>query len=265
MHWDAFVPDAALRPGFLDKFMHRSLKFYLPEWAQDWLEVIVPALQILLIVLAAVLLQHLLHRIVVRASRLYQLPHELLVPINGVLRWTIIVSAALLVLERLGVSATVLWTAFTGFATVGAVAFFAAWSVLSNLFCSLLIFTVGPFRVGDTIELLDTADKPGARGRVVDVNLLYTTLEDSTSAEVVGALLQIPNVLIFQRVVRRWRAGLEVPPSPTSSALWAPPSLPPGPAAPAAAGAGGAGTAVAAPGTAPAQPPQAGAPQRAER
>jgi small-conductance mechanosensitive channel len=190
--------------------MKRIQKFYVPEWAQDWLDIIVPGLQILLIVVAAMLLQHLLRRLVKRASHHYQLPHELLVPLNGMLRWTIAASALLLILERLGVSATVLWTAFTGFATVGAVAFFAAWSVLSNLFCALLIFTVGPFRVGDTIELLDTAEKPGARGRVLDINLLYTTLEDS-SAGATGSLLQIPNALIFQRVVRRWRAGQTVP------------------------------------------------------
>ena len=192
--------------------MQRSLKFYLPEWVQEWLDIIVPGLQILLILVAALLLQNMLRRIVERASRHYEMPHELLVPINGVLRWTVMFSALLLVLERLGVSATVLWTAFTGFATVGAVAFFAAWSVLSNLFCALLIFTVGPFRVGDTIELLDSGDKPGARGRVVDINLLYTTLEDSL-ADGSGTLLQIPNTLIFQRVVRRWRVGLPVPPA----------------------------------------------------
>ena len=155
---------------------------------------------------AALLLQRLILRIVMRASDHYQFPHELLIPINAVVRWLILGSAGLLVLERLGVSAAVLWTAFTGFATVGAVAFFAAWSVLSNLFCAFLIFTVGPFRVGDHIELLDTADKPGALGRVMDINLLYTTLEDATAPEP-GTLLQIPNTLIFQRVVRRWRAG----------------------------------------------------------
>ena len=188
------------------------LKARLPEWVQEWLDILVPGMQILLILVLAVLLQHLLRRLVVRASKHYELPHEVLVPINGVLRWTVMFSALLLVLERLGVSATVLWTAFTGFATVGAVAFFAAWSVLSNLFCALLIFTVGPFRVGDTIELLDSGDKPGARGRVVDINLLYTTLEDSL-ADGSGTLLQIPNALVFQRVVRRWKAGLPVPPA----------------------------------------------------
>lgn len=185
-------------------------KTHLPVWMQDWLDLIIPGVQIILIIVAAMLLQRLLKRVIHRASDHYQFPHELLMPVTTVVRWIIIISAALMVLERMGVSASVLWTAFTGFATVGAVAFFAAWSVLSNLFCAFLIFTVGPFRVGDHIEVLDTAEKPGAVGKVVDINLLYTTLEDSTAPEP-GTLLQIPNALIFQRVVRRWRAGTPLP------------------------------------------------------
>ena len=198
----------------------RNWQSQLPEWAQDWLEIIVPGGQILLILVAAWVLQRLVVRLIDRAGTHYRMPLELVVPIKGLLRWTILASALLLVLERLGVSAMVLWTAFTGFATVGAVAFFAAWSVLSNLFCALLIFTVGPFSLGDTIELLDTAEKPGAKGRVIDINLLYTTLEDSNTP---GALLQIPNALVFQRVLRRWKGGQlvvaapVVPPEPTAA------------------------------------------------
>lgn len=190
--------------------MLELLKTALPPWTHDWLDLIVPGVQIALILLAALLLHYLLRRLIRRASDHYQFPHELLTPINAVVRWLVLGGAALLALERLGVSAAVLWTAFTGFATVGAVAFFAAWSVLSNLFCAFLILTVGPFRVGDYIELLDTAEKPGALGRVLDVNLLYTTLEDATAPEL-GTLLQIPNALIFQRVLRRWPAGVAVP------------------------------------------------------
>ena len=188
----------------------QTLKNRMPDWMQDWLEIIIPGIQILLIVLFAWLLQYLLRRIVSRARTRYQLPDELTSALNGLIRWLIIASTLLLVLERMGVSATVLWTAFTGFATVGAVAFFAAWSVLSNLFCALLIFTVRPYRIGDHIEVLDTAEKVGAIGRVVDINLLYTTLEDHSTAHGT-AWLQIPNALIFQRVVRRYQG---VPPPP---------------------------------------------------
>ena len=191
--------------------MFARIKAYAPAWLHDyWFDFVVPGVQIVLIVLATMLLHKLVKRIIRRASSHYQFSHDLLAPINAVVRWLIIGSAVLLVLERLGVSAAVLWAAFTSFATVGAVAFFAAWSVLSNLFCAFLIVTVGPFREGDHIEVLDTAEKPGALGRVVDINLLYTTLEDATAP---GTLLQIPNALIFQRVVRRWRAGTPVPES----------------------------------------------------
>ena len=46
------------------------------------------------------------------------LGHELLVPLRGVIRWVIIAATILLILERLGMSATVLWTAFTGLSAV---------------------------------------------------------------------------------------------------------------------------------------------------
>jgi len=191
--------------------MPSHLELRLPTWLYDWLGVIVPLLQILLIWIGAWLLQRLLLRLLRRACERYHLPAEMLAPVRAVVHWLIVSGAVLLVLERLGVSAAVLWTAFTGFATVGAVAFFAAWSVLSNLFCAFLIFTASPVRVGDHIELLDVADKPIVLGRVVDMGLLYITLEDATAPAGSATLLQIPNTLIFQRVLRRWRAGTPLP------------------------------------------------------
>ena len=187
--------------------MHR-LRARLPDWALEWLDVLVPLFQILLILLLAYVLYRFVKRLVRRMAQRYLWPIELTVPLTSTVRWIIIAATILGVLERLGVSATVLWTGFSSFAAVGAVAFFAAWSVLSNFFCALLIFTVRPFRLGDYIELLDTADKPGAKGRVIDINMLYTTLEEMGPPGA-AARVQVPNTLVFQRVVRRWQG---VPP-----------------------------------------------------
>jgi len=185
--------------------MPSPITAHLPAWTQEWLGSIMLLGQILLIVIIAMVLQRSLRRVVLTAGERYDLPRHLVGPSVALIRWTIIASASLLILGRLGVSGTVLWTAFTGFAAVGAVAFFAAWSVLSNLFCAILIFTARPLRLGDHIEILDTAEKPGARGEVVDINLLYVTLEDANATQP-GVLLQIPNSLIFQRIVRRWKS-----------------------------------------------------------
>ena len=183
-----------------------SFAAQLPSWTHDWLDSLALLGQLLLIVILAMLLQRSIRRVIVKTGEIYDLPRHLVRPAILFTRWAIVVSAGLLVLGRLGVSGTVLWTAFTGFAAVAAVAFFAAWSVLSNLFCAILIFTARPLRLGDHVEILDTAEKPGARGEVIDINLLYITLEDATASQP-GVLLQIPNSLIFQRVVRRWRGG----------------------------------------------------------
>lgn len=177
-----------------------------------WIEPIWFTLQILLILLAGYLAQRFVARCLTRLGERYAFPPQLLMPLRGVLRWLIMGSALLFVLERLGVSATVLWTALSGFVAVAAVAFFAMWSVLSNLLCAVLIFTVGPFRIGDVVELVDTTDKLGVKGRVVAINLLYTTLIEAEELGTGSAMVQVPNSLFFQRSVRRWR-GTDVFPA----------------------------------------------------
>ena len=182
---------------------------WFEEWAVDWISLLVPGTQVLLIALAAWLLQRLLARGLTSLAGRYHMPPSMLLPLRGAIRWLIIGSALLMILERFGVSASVLWTALTGFLAVAALAFFAIWSVLSNIFCAALIFTVGPFRLGDRDEVMESADKPGVKGRVVTINVFYTTLEALTEGHA-GALLQIPNSLFFQKVIRRWR-GPELP------------------------------------------------------
>ncbi|WP_439860531.1 mechanosensitive ion channel domain-containing protein [Pseudomonas sp. MBLB4136] len=176
-------------------------------WLATWSEPLLRAGQVLLILLLAWLLQRLLARGLRRLGARYpQVPATVLASLRNGLRWLVVGGAVLLVLERLGVSAQVLWTALSGFMAVAAIAFFAIWSVLSNLFCALLIFTLAPFRLGDSVEIIESAEKPGVKGRVLAINLFYTTLEDQ-GGESPGALVQVPNSLFFQKAVRRWRNG----------------------------------------------------------
>ncbi|HEY0928508.1 MAG TPA: mechanosensitive ion channel family protein [Gemmatimonas sp.] len=168
--------------------------------------------QVLLIIFVAWLLRRAVQRLIRRVIETYNLPPHSLPGARRVSGILINAAALLLILERLGVSGTVLWTAFSGFAAVGAVAFFAAWSVLSNIFCTMLIFSTNQFRINDHIEVLENGEKPGFKGRVIDINLIYTTLEEATAdASVAATVLQVPNNMFFQRAVRRWR-GTEPPP-----------------------------------------------------
>lgn len=195
------------------------MKQHLPIWTHEWLGVALPLLRITLIVLAAWLLRTLAVRLIRRITARYpDLPAEVALSARKLATFLISAAALLLVLETMGVSGAVLWTAFTGFAAVAAIAFFAAWSVLSNIFCTLLIFTTRPFRLGDMIEIVENGEKPGFRGRVIDVNLIYSTLEEAGGAHGGGNYVQIPNSLFFQRALRRWRPGSEPQAAPAPAA-----------------------------------------------
>jgi small-conductance mechanosensitive channel len=184
----------------------QNLRARLPDWATEWLDTVVPLLEVTLILLAAWLLYRFARRLIERVTTNYALPEDVALITRRTVGFLLYGGALLWGLERLGVSGTVLWGAFTGFAAVGAVAFFAAWSVLSNIFCALLIFTTRMFWPGDTVEVLENGEKPGLKGRVMDINLVYTTLQESGNA-LEGTTLKIPNSMFFQRAVRRWHGS----------------------------------------------------------
>ncbi len=193
------------------------MKHYLPTWTHQWLGVALPILQIILVMVIAWGLRRFAGKLITRLSDRWDLPPEVRVGARRLSTFLIYSAALLIILGRLGVSGTVLWTAFTGFAAVAAVAFFAAWSVLSNIFCAVLLLITRPFRLYDHIELLDGSEARGLGGQVVDMNLvsviLRETREDGTRAN-----LRVPNNLFFQRVVRRWAEAPPPRPEPDPDA-----------------------------------------------
>jgi small-conductance mechanosensitive channel len=173
-------------------------------WIDQWFHILGPMGRVLLIVAGAWILHRLMRSLIGRLGRRAIFPPDLIVGMKRAASSVITVAALLLVLDQFGVSATVLWTAFTGFVAVAAIAFFAAWSVLSNVFCMLLIVLTRPFRLYDEVEVLENGEKRGLRGQVVDLNLIYTTLREPPAEDGTSSVLHVPNSLFFQRVVRRW-------------------------------------------------------------
>jgi len=173
------------------------------HWAFDPSQALDVTIAVALIVIGAWLLRKLVRWLLTNLGRRKLLPTQLTDAARRAASTLINLVAILLVLKSLGVSAKVLWSAVTGFLAVAAVAFFAAWSVLSNAFCALLLLTTRPFRVGDDIEVLESGEKPGLRGTATAIHLIYTTLTETGPA---SSVLQVPNSLFFQRVVRRTSA-----------------------------------------------------------
>ena len=74
------------------------------------------------------------------------------------------------------------------------IAFFAQWSLLSNITSSLLLFFNHPVKIGDTIKILDK-DSP-LEGEVSDLTYFFILLKNEK-----GEIITIPNSLILQKTV----------------------------------------------------------------
>lgn len=74
------------------------------------------------------------------------------------------------------------------------IAFFAQWSLLSNVTSSLLLFFNHPVKIGDTLKVLDK-EYP-FEGEVTDLTYFFVHLESAN-----GEIITIPNSLLLQKSV----------------------------------------------------------------
>jgi small-conductance mechanosensitive channel len=93
-----------------------------------------------------------------------------------------------------GVNPEDLYVLFSStFAVIG-VAFFAQWSILSNITSGVILFFTFPFRIGDVIKIHDK-DFP-IEAQIEDIKAFHTILRTLE-----GELITYPNSLLLQKAV----------------------------------------------------------------
>ncbi|MDQ7960305.1 mechanosensitive ion channel family protein [Flavobacterium lindanitolerans] len=93
-----------------------------------------------------------------------------------------------------GVRTNDIYLAFTSVITIIGVAFFAQWSILSNITAGIILFFSFPFKIGDTIRIHDK-DFP-LEGEIDDIKAFHTYLRTKE-----GELVTYPNNLLLQKGV----------------------------------------------------------------
>lgn len=80
--------------------------------------------------------------------------------------------------------------------TIMGIAFFAQWSILSNITSTLIIFFNHPAKIGDTITVLDK-DYP-IEGRISDIGTFFVILKTEE-----GEKITLPSNVFIQKVIKR--------------------------------------------------------------
>ena len=79
------------------------------------------------------------------------------------------------------------------FAVIG-VAFFAQWSMISNITASIILFFNYSYRIGNRLKILDGENS--VTGKIVDIQLFYFRIETDEGNEV-----SYPNNLVIQKPI----------------------------------------------------------------
>ncbi len=81
--------------------------------------------------------------------------------------------------------------------TVVGVAFFAQWSILSNITSSVIIFFTHSVRIDDVVIIMEGKDYE-VEGKVMDIGLFFVTLKTAENQEIT-----LPNNIFIQKMVKK--------------------------------------------------------------
>jgi small-conductance mechanosensitive channel len=82
----------------------------------------------------------------------------------------------------------------TSVITILGIAFFAQWSIISNITASLILFFNHPLRIGEEIEILDK--EYAVKGRLEDISFFFMMIRSEN-----GELITVPNNLALQKII----------------------------------------------------------------
>jgi len=151
-------------------------------------------LQTLVVLVSLVAVKILLRGVVNKIMNKFHFALERKRIISKIINFFIIVVAAVIITAIWGVKPQQFTLFITSALTVLGVAFFAQWSILSNISSSLILFFNHPIRIGANIRILDK-DYP-IEGKVENISLFFMYIRTSDEQ-----LVSIPNTIVLQKTL----------------------------------------------------------------
>ena len=158
------------------------------------MELIIFALPLLVVIGILYVVQTMASSIVESLAVEYDVSERMIRRISTIVKWLLRLVALVVVLNFVG--GTIAWASLTAVLSAIAVAFFAMWSILSNVTSAILLITFRQIKVGDHVEVIESGGET-VKGKIVDISLFSTTVEED-----LGSSVRIPNNFFFQRTIR---------------------------------------------------------------
>ncbi|QOD59655.1 mechanosensitive ion channel [Polaribacter haliotis] len=114
---------------------------------------------------------------------------------NKIITILIYVTVIIVVAFIWGVDEKQLLIYVSSFLTILGIAFFAQWSILSNITAGIILFVNYPVKIGDTITVLEKDNN--ITGEIRDIGAFFITLRTPEKE-----LITLPNSIILQKSIK---------------------------------------------------------------
>ncbi|MEM6299042.1 MAG: mechanosensitive ion channel domain-containing protein [Bacteroidota bacterium] len=158
-------------------------------------------IETILIIVAYFFIKRVLSKIIDRTIKSRDLIKHRGVLIKKVVNILLLVLGFIFTLLIWGVSQSDLAVFMGSVLTIVGVAFFAQWSLLSNITSSIILFFGHPIKIGDSIAILEGKEYI-IEGQIVDIGIFFITLRTDE-----GESLTLPNNIFIQKSIRKRNEG----------------------------------------------------------
>ena len=107
----------------------------------------------------------------------------------------IVYTSVIIIISFIWVDENQLIYFISSFLTILGIAFFAQWSILSNITAGLILFVNYPVKIGDEITILEKDNN--ITGEIKDIGAFFITLQTEDKE-----LITVPNSIVIQRNIK---------------------------------------------------------------
>lgn len=150
----------------------------------------------LVVIIAYFILKYVTKKATIRAARKFSKSKTRVKIVKKIIQLILITISLTLLFFIWGVEQSELLFFVSSLLTVLGIAFFAQWSIISNITATLIIFFNHPAKIGDEIEIFDT-DHP-VKGKISDVGIFFVTVKSKE-----GGMITIPSNLFIQKMITK--------------------------------------------------------------
>ncbi len=153
-------------------------------------------IETIIVILSYFILKYFTRKATIRAASKFSKSKTRVKIIKKIIHLILITISLILLLFIWGVEQSELMFFISSLLTVLGIAFFAQWSIISNITATLIIFFNHPAKIGDEIEIFDV-DHP-VKGKISDVGIFFVTVKSNE-----GAYITIPSNLFIQKMITK--------------------------------------------------------------